>query len=161
MEVLRDIFHVSEIVKFEGHDCVILEIEKNSLGWNEYKLWDIENGETYKTIKTRIMKSNIETLTFNDVFSVPEIEVTSVDEFHQNEGNTPPLLPSVKSETTSTDAVDIKHRHSRLSLEDLDKIAEANCQKNTSYQTKWAVCTLRGCLLKLILSKAHEFLVRF
>ena len=132
-------FFEAEIVKFQGKDCVILEIKKSGLGYNKYKLWNIDSGDTIVTTKENITKNDLETLGFDEEFTDSE-NVGTVDTatFDIGIDNLIGLSEEVPQQ---------KKRHSELETAELDSIAAANNERNTTYSTKWAVNLFKGLFL--------------
>ena len=133
-------FFEAEIVKFKGKDCVILEIKKSGLGYNKYKLWDIDSGDTIVTTKENVKKNDLETIGLAEELTesknVEEVDTASFDIGIDNLVGFCEEVPVQQQQT--------KQRHSKLETTQLDSIAAANNERNTTYSTKWAVNLFKG-----------------
>ena len=132
-------YNVSEFVKFEGKDCVILDIKNNMFGYNDYHLWNVENGEMYVTTKSKLGKNKLETIDYlllgNDFEEV-------VNQSHGAENMDLDddflLMASESADKDMSTDPSFSNRHSHLEPDDLDKLADANNEVSTTYSTKWA-----------------------
>ena len=114
-------FTVNEIVGYKDSICIIEEIHMTNLGFNVYKLCDIENKKKYTAHKPDLKKATTVDLEFDEMDIVNETVVKNTNE-------------TVVKNT----------RFAELSDSAIDKIADSRVCKNTKIQTAWGVKIFRG-----------------
>ena len=133
-------FLEAEIVKFKGKDCVILEIKRVDL-----VIINTNYGILIVVIlllqpKKMSKKNDFETIGLAEELTesknVEEVDTASFDIGIDNLVGFCEEVPVQQQQT--------KQRHSKLETTQLDSIAAANNERNTTYFTKWAVNLFKG-----------------
>ena len=129
-------YAVGEIVEYQGKYCLIDHISVSKLGFNVYKLQDLDSGATTVAYKHQLSKTG--DLDFHDFefdsfeFEEGESEAQSVIMNHPDPIITKNVDPG-KSQ-----------RFASLTSDEVDAIASARLSANTKEQTRWGVRIFAG-----------------
>lgn len=123
-------FTAGDLVNFRGSTTCVVVSSWDQLGFNRYKLLDLDNGREIQA-------------STHDLREIPVASVDTEMDFSENNGPAPSDVNTPAPEEASGGSARFQQR----TEQEIDYLASQRTEKNTDKQTSWAVRIFKGKLM--------------